>query len=1051
MAFQAHTINLTSGVRQDISEKSVGSPQMLDIAENVVITHSNSLRGRPALVSEDAVVQQLNTGGTPDVPASTLSTLAISNSLIPAGIDNSNNQLIAMYQGLAFARTVPNYNGAKTWRELGPFWSMNKSSINALDTRTPDRTVPALTNPVSVGTALVSTAVVGNTSTGLGIVSDNLAIVDTQALTNFDATSSLHACIATNGSTDIILYPKADGSLRYHLITPGVTTGTGTEVLVAGAGSVDIPVAGVGVAAAGQSCWIVKGSNIAGEFFFAYKGSVAGQIIVGRILTQTGVTATLTLTGLGIIAWGICLCHNGGVTGSTGRLCLGYYDDTATAAYKSKIITITSTTVLTDAALNVTYNTTGTAGYSPHTVGNDSFGNIVVCFTKVGPNRNLLFYTASYSSTTNTLRLTLFGGFRSWFPLTCSVSYLNRTIITLQLTVGSTAASNATSGATQWQVLDITNNLTSTVVGGPSILAAGVPNGSIVTYPLNPVTGTTNSGSLFYKFGIVEGVTFDVNGAQTYGSSVITLIPKASRAINIGNTTLFSGNIMYQFDGNQTYPLNYVEGAPIINVTSTVGGTTPASASYAAQCIWEFTTASGQIIRSAQSNVGLTGVLAAGSKVILTSTIPQTMGRYLTATNARVKFYISTNTPSAGAPLYLINTVNFPVTNGIVTAGTVSSLGIFTSSPVVDTTQEQLYTGGNIFDDQAPLGADRGICYSTNRIWAANSRQIFVSKILQPTINPAFNLSGALIINVPTNLGEVRGLGSLGDKVAVICDNGVLIIYGAGVNDLGSGPGWNTEVISSSGFTAYEFAGPRTVVSVNGLGVAYVGKDNEIYLLNYSGLSQCITRATKDTVFSISELAYCDSFSTSQIPIELGPMILGSGNSTNTKVVDLETGNTLIWKYATGANSWRTSINGVIYIISSAGFPYSYSNYSTGIDDTFGSIVQKIQTARCSVSGIEEGYNAFLAGRLRGISINGSAVFDNTHTLSVNIIDQELNTLYNNNAVSEAFYTTEYRCTTQRCSNFKITITATPAVAEWTSIDFWSWSSGDRKPNNIRA
>lgn len=1049
MAFQAHTINLTSGVRQDVSEKSVGSPQMLDTATNVVIAHSNALRGRPTLVSEDAIIQKLNTGGTPDVPASTLSAFA-SGTLVSAGLETANNQLLALFQSTAFAKSPPTYNGVKTWRELGPFWSVNKSSINALDARNAN----SMTNPVAVGTTLVSTSITANSSTGLGIVSNGLAILDTQSLSNFDSVSSLHACIATDitTATDVILYPKADGSLRYHSITPSVSTGSGTEVLVAAAGQVDIPVSGVGVAAVGQSCWLVKGnSSVTGEFFFAYKGTTPGQIIVGRLVVGTGVVATLTLTGLGVIAWGVALSHNGGPAGGSGALSLGFYDQTS-GIYKSKIINVTSTTSLADAGINVSYAATGTTSYAPHTLGVDVSNSFTVCF---GTSTGLSIYLASYTSAANTLRISLFNGFKVWFPLTTSIVYMSRTFITLQGKSGFTALNTAPCN-NQWVVLDITNNLFSLVTGGPIIAAAGVVNGSVPTYPINAIIGTTAAGNPTYKFGIVEGITFDVNGPQTSGASVVTLTPKASKSVTAGGVTIFSGNVPYQFDGNQTYPLNYVEGAPILRVTNTVGGTTPVGATYTAQCIWEFTNAGGQIVRSAQSNVGLTGAIAANSVVKLEASIPQTMGRYLTATNARLKYYIST---AAGTgPLYLINTSNFPVTNGVVTAGTIL-ITLFAASPTVDTTQEQLYTGGNILDDQAPSSADRGVCYAINRLWAASDHKVFASKLLTSTINPAFNNSGILVINVPTNLGEVRGLGSLGDKVAVICDTGVLVIFGIGYDDLGNGPGWSTEVISSSGFTSYDFAGPRAVTSINGVGAAYVGKDNEIYLLGYAGVSQCITRQAKDTVFSISELTYCDSFNNTgtNTPIEIGPMLIGSGGSnflgtTNTvKVVDLESGLVITWSNPTGVNSYHTSINGVLYVTTSAGFPYSYSEYATGVDATFGSVTQSIQTARCSVSGIEEGYNAFLAGRLRGISINGSSVLNNSHTLAVNIVDQDSTVLYNNAAVAETIYTTEYRCTTQRCSNFKITISATPAIAEWTSIDFWSWSSGDRKPNNTRA
>lgn len=1051
MGFKPHNIPLTSGIRLDLSNATIGNPQLLEDAGNVICTHKASLIGRPGLVSVDAFTQENNTGSIPDNPSINLSVQTAG--LIAAGLETYNDQILALYQSTAYARTSIAYNGVNFWRNLGSFWSVNKSQTPALDYRS----TRTLTTPVAVGKNLSSILTTTNTSSGFSFTNTKyLNILDTQGNGNFDATSALHACIASNTNADVMIYPKADGSIRYHVTSPSSTMGSGTEVLIAAAGSVNIPGAGIG-----QSCWIIPGQiGAADEFFFAYKSSTAGSIVIGRLTIASGVTATLTLTGLGTINWGVCLCHNGGITGSTGKLALSFND--FGVGYKSKIITCTSTSVLTDAAINQTYSTTNALAYLPHTIGNNAAGGFLVCYNdNTSSCGNLLIWDNLYSANLPHLWATLYNldnsSLKIWMPLIPARVFAARNVIGLQL-------KDAATSATQWQILELPANLVSTNQGGPRVIAVGIPNGGVSTPAINSVvtdsTDTINNGtSINYKFGFVEGITFDSGGVQTSGSTIITLTTKASRSTSAGGITIFSGATLYQYDGNQCYPLNFVEGAPVLSAAISAGGAGVAG-SYSWQAIWEITNSQGQIIRSGQSNIATT-VIIANATVPITVSIPQVTGRYLLGTTLRVKIYVTSVNPPAGAPLYLIATVNAPVTGGAPNASKISTT-LFTSSGAVDTTQEQLYTGGNVFNDQAPYTADRGVAFAAGRLWTAGANKLFVSKLLRANINPAFTNSGALSVDVPTKLGEVHGLGSLGDKLVAICDNGVLLVFGAGFDDLGNGPGYNTDIIISGGYTNKLGTGPRSATDIQGIGVAYLGKDNEIYVINSSGISECISRVVKanfGTALISTDICYCGPLgSGSSNNEEHGPwLIIDGNNGFNQRVYDIESGQWYLWSNAKiGVGTYCTALNGVVFMQGSDNKIYSYSSWYTGQDLGVG-FTASIRTGKCSIAGNEDGYPVMLWGRLRGITIN-STIYQPYSLLAQVTAGDNFSFLMNKTTTITSGQTAhwpydtvdEFRTTIQRCNIFRIILQATPGSVEWASIDYWAYASEDRTPSRLR-
>jgi hypothetical protein len=1062
MPFEPHTIPLNSGLRQDQDNAAVGNASYLSIASNLIVNHKESLRGRPGMVSQDALVQNTNTFGA--VTQTNLLSQSISG-LLPAGISAVDQQLLALWQGQGFVRSDPTIN-KNIWRNTGSVWS-TKLFSSPLLTYTPIDPLALLgaaVSPVAVGSQLVSTKVTSNTSTGLAITSNNkLDIFDTQALTNYDNISAFNACIVNvntgSGFLDVIVYPKTDGSLWYHVVGAPSAPGAGTEVNILAAASVAVS------STIGQAVWVTTSGSV-NEVFIAYKSTTAGSIGVTRLLLGSGITATLTLSGLGTIKRGVSLCHNQLVTGSGGRLCLGFDNQTN---YITKILNCASTSVITDAALDATHGATGslTGSALGHTVSNNPItSGIIVCYNRLRFN-SMFIEIRLYTTTATTVNYTLFasvpGAFNSgavqYTPFTTATSISGKILIGVyrqifRITGGVTLAEND-----QWIILDITNAIQSS--GPVIVVAAGQPESCKFAYPINIV----KLDALTLKFGVTDGVSFNVNGIQSWGVTVKTLSFVAAKTVFANGIGLISGYTPYIYDGLSTVPSGFIEQAPVIVDFSTAVGGASSAGSYTVQATWEIQSGKGQIIRSDASNIVTINSVAVSSQLSISVSVPQLISRYLvTGYNIVCKLYITKVNPAANAPLYLTSTQTVPITNGIVTSGIFTFTGILVSADT-DSSQEQLYTGGNVFGDQLPGGADRGIAFCNQRLWTADSRRVYVSKLLRSQTIPAWNRGGGLVLEMPTSIGEIQALGTIIDKLIVIGNYGFAIIFGAGIDDQGNGPGWTIDIIS--GTKSSLLTTPRTCIDIPGVGVGFIGIDNEVYLIAPNGSSQCISRYTKDTINgTITDLCYIDSYSNGS-SIELGPMLITNGEPY--KLFDVESKSWFTWETLSttsvvGFCNYFTTLNGIIYAQTGSNTPViAFTDWNSGADlfaslGAGGNITQSIGLVNCSISGPQDGQVTTIWGRLRSINIVGLSPFSGyTQTVSATADNSGLTLLNKSSVIS--FVSTgnwpwtnieEYRATIQRCGSFKVSVTAKPALAEWANIEYWSTATGDRAPSRNR-
>lgn len=1133
MAFTPFTIPMNAGLRQDLESKGAANPSMLDVMTNCVITHNGSLRSRPSLESQNTITQSANVSvGSPVTQTTTLASVVNSdtnNSAIPAGLEVTDSQLLAMWQGRGYARSSKLFDDPNNtpWRDIGPFWSFRKEVSPYFDSNVvgllPFGGTSTAIPPVHTGTNVVNIPVVSGNAIGLPISNNSgINLYDTLALTNYDGVSQAYGSVASNSGLDLILYPKADGSLWMHTVGPVSVPGLGTEINLSGAGTVNVTVLKV------QRMWAVAGNTAtSGEFYAAVMLSTAGQVRVYR-LTTSGAAGSVLITGLGSLDSGVCLAANGNTIASgNAKLVLGYVDS-ATNTYKTKIINVTSTTTLVDAGTNTNYTAASALNVATqHTVGfvekpagapgmlylacfiqNNATPALDACVlfsnrdNSITPSEIFIFFVSSFatnanSSGTGAIATSFGAGFVPFLP---PKLFNNTPTIGLHRIQSDRAQPPTSSGSikvAQWFILDLTNVISSSTPnsnGSVYVMACGQSDFNMATGATNQVIDTV-AGT--YKFGVKEITSFGstaIAGASQSAntnidsSCVITLTLCPANGAHVNNTMYFSGCSPVMFDGNDILPVNFYEGYPTFFLNSVTAGGVAPTGSYTIQVIWELTCSNGKRIRSKPSIPYTVTTTIANAKINIGVSVPQMVSHTLSNNKAlKIKVYCTQTNAASNSTLNLVQAVPIPITNGVIFQGPVS-ISLFPtggSAPPIAAyaTEEILYTVGNVYEDSVPPSADRGVAMVNNRLWTADYKTIYSSKLFSTQFSPAWNTSGALSLAM-NGIGEIVGLGALIDKLVVVGTNGVAIVYGPGVDDLGNGPGWTVEIlpntraaIKSPTQIITSVIGPRCVTTIPNLGVVYLGVDNEVWLIDANGRSQCISRQTKDVVSVINDIVYCDptkGVTGTFGQVEHGPLLLLNG--ADTKVFDIESGKWGTWNTNTLATpltgALMCSLYGVVYVQpvnpvnnTTKGI-FSFSGWGLGqdIDPATGGLVpfsMSVSTSTCSVAGPQEGNPSSIWGRLRSVSpvikqINGGTVLMQVTPEGYDVSDGVflINKTFNLGTSPTAHWpyevTPEFRTTVQRCSRFKINMTVTPANIELSAFDCWSWAGGDKAPSSGR-
>lgn len=148
--------------------------------------------------------------------------------------------------------------------------------------------------------------------------------------------------------------------------------------------------------------------------------------------------------------------------------------------------------------------------------------------------------------------------------------------------------------------------------------------------------------------------------------------------------------------------------------------------------------------------------------------------------------------------------------------------------------------------------------------------------------------------------------------------------------------------------------------------------------------------------------------------------------------------------------SYVAAINGVVWGQTPDGEIVSYDVGQASNTETFS---MRIVTGMLKPADAPLGW-----GRVRSININGEVLA--SHTLVTRVYADERDKVIadKDTTVTASDPTNwpyglapEVRTTSQRCQTCKVELIATPAAAEWASIDVWATGTNERGPSRSRS
>lgn len=1013
--FEPIVLSLGTGLRQDLARAGLEMPTGLQACTNAVFTKRGSLRGRPGYQLRSTVGVQVTGAGS----ALTAFTTAVGTKT-PAGIVGvqspgvyGTESALASWQGLQLLQT-----SELAWKKVGSAVSSRLTRSAMLQPFSSGGM-----NPIPCGSSVVGKLVTNMGGKGLPFVNTQGEIdyLGTGSVASMDAASAANIAAAGNA----LFYTTTAGDVRMHL--PGSLPTTTDSLIIAGDARTDAtPRLNITAAAA----------RLNPGYFIAYVAlAAADRIIIKRLSAAGAVQATLTVNGLGTV-YGCAIAVD-----ASDRLVLCWID-TATNLLKSKAFT-TTTSAITDAALDYTLPhlspaSTAAPRRAGFTCSCTNSGEASV--TLLQDNGDLFVGGRSFTAAVGTGSFTLFGAPSSvltWEPLFGTTRVGGRDLVGVQRTaIGVPSAAGPSPVAAQWIVLDITDMYG---VGGTSVWRSVVAHGPVAGNTRVTVSNTAGVVSpTSIAFGMIEGSTFDVDGVSEAQILRVQLdMAPTAVAHGHGLALLTAGNAQ-TYDGRFVQAHPFPETYPSITGTVAAGGGTLAAGSYTHQVTWETLNARGQVVRSG-SSTPVSTTAALNQKITVTATVPQLLTFNTDIVKVKIKLWATEVNPAAGAALYY--TAETELTAGHTSA----SLGL-EHTAAVDTTYEQLYTGGSVLDDEPPPAGDRGVAHGLERLWVAGARAVYASKLLRPNHAPAWNTEGLHTIQVPAALGEIQGLAGYTDRLFVVCSDGIAVIRGGGFDDEGNGVGWAVDTISTTGAGV---SSPRRVLATPD-GVAFVGRDGGVWIVDVGG-EQRISGPAHETIVA-GDLTFAPSRTEAETQNwneHLGSRKLFAG--TGVLVYDFDAEQWGDWTL--GSVSHHSSVNGVLWF-QRATAVYSVDG-SPGTDDPTGTpsdVIMSVTTGHIAPAGNPAGF-----GRLRKIQLHGDRLGSDTVDVTV-VAAGEDQTLLSGTFTWSPYPVDnlwprgepgEVWADIQRCKYFNVAITLNPAIGELVSVVLWV-TGGGAAPNHNR-
>jgi hypothetical protein len=826
--FEPVSIPLGGGARQDVAELAPDDPRNLLVSENAMFTREGAVRARPARQTR---------GGTaylyPELNASpTVTTLSGAGGTLAGMVAATPDTPLCLTQSRAFRR------GGGVWFDMGPFWSVRKITSAGI--------APAVDQmQVGVGSSLAGVVSTLGLGRGFPHVSTDGQIA-ALATSTIGPTATAFACAGALlfyqvGTTVYLSRPATYPEVTDTVAATGVSSGAGETFAVTPYGT---------------GAMLAYRTTVVGQFAVTFVSSAG---VVATPVTST-TAATLSAISVAVDKAGRVLIAVGGVIASA------FVQSSVTTWNGTSFTAITHTlshnVLAVSLALQASVIIRGGVEYGLVVSSQYTSGGVI--------SSQMLMITRSLTAATVVTTHILYGAWRgtTWAPLFQAVEVAGRSLLGL-MRWSSDASGNRVA---TWYVVDASDLAVSKRV---QLVARGAYNGAIRTRPGN---ATLVGSSL--RFGVAEAATFGVDGWETGSAVVVALTPAAAAAVGTPGGLLLSGAAPYVYDGHRTAEAGFADGPEILRTSFAGLSTFVASASYTFQGIWTYVDGTGRTVRS-QPTLPATVVMAATPEQL---TIYFTCPQLATYRDIRLEVYGTVSNPSAGADLFLVTSGTVTTANDHVAV----VLGGYTDAAIQD--NPVLYTGGGIIVDEAPPAGDRGIAAVGDKLWVADQRRVYCSKIARPQFAPAWNTEGFLTVEVPASLGTVEGLGTSDDRLVILGSKGIGVVTGPGYDDLGAGPGFSIQQVSETGMKG----GPRCAVTTP-MGVAFIGTDNQVYLLGQGLQVQNISGPLKLTAATEPDLAY--------IP---GGVVVGDEATTNPllvcvadvglRVLDMATGRWSVWR-----------------------------------------------------------------------------------------------------------------------------------------------------------
>lgn len=1018
--FRHVTIPLTSGARQDTAKFAPGDPSHLSEAVNVMFARQGAIYGRPGAQSKAADVQVRGAGSVLSTFASVVGG-ATAAGLVAAhtpGAFGSESPL-ALWQGISLLRREEN------WLKVGEQMHVRVDRSQALNNVT--TSLSTRQNPIPCGTTVAGILTAKGAASGFPYFNDENQVryVGTGSVSLVDAASK--ANIAAAGSA--VFYMTTSGDVRATV--PNTALPTTLDLSIGSAGRTDTT----------PRQNIAAVLNQAGtHYYVAYVSSVAGRISIKQVAAtgSGGTTGSLDVNGLGTVL-GVSLAYVR--EGNQDKLCL-LWIDTVGPTVRTKVFTVAGA-VITDAAIDVSYAT------APET--NATFFGIAAGWTG-GSSFSIMYVTStggcfiggrstSAATTTNSMtlhgRYTAFGTGLYWEPLFGAVSVAGRCLVGVARGVGLLLRRS------QWVVLDVTDLYNGSTTAGRLVVAHGIAEGC----DRLAVSSVGQPSSSSIAFCVPEGITFDTTGATRTASTRILLTLQPAASANGHGLDWVTGGTARYFDGAQLAAHPFPETYPFItDDTAAAAAGSLTGGSYTYQATWEMVNGKGQTIRSGASNVVTEAGVAAGQKVNVTVSVPQLVDYRAgaDAISVRVRLWGTVVNPSAGAPLYAI-------TETILTSTPAAAFVTLVHTSEVDTSGEQLYTVGSVLDDEPPPAGDRGVAFANQRLWVADQRRVYASKLLRPNIAPAWNTSGLHTFEVATSLGDVEAIVGMDDRLLVLCSAGALQIFGPGLDDLGNGPGWSAQAIPVHRGCA---PSPRAACAIPD-GVTYVGSDGQIYLIGRDMSAQCISRPMRDeTVTTATPCLTWVQPGLLNAELTINAMLV-SLSETRQLVMDTETGQWALWTAAGVTPMTVANICGLLWG-QEATDVYAYDALDVGRDKGI-NFTMSIRTGILT----PDGQTPVSWGRVRGMTVLAEVPQVDPYDLQAILYADEAETVILNKTVNISTSTAatwprnphrpQFSTSQQRCQFVSAYLSAAPALAVWNAIELWVAGSPERAPTRTRS